>query len=160
MDINQVLTHSVSQSADRTVGQSFCSKHLSVMQLFVSWIAQVQPFYTNLFCSLGGVISSDSVVASLVERDDTDILGRMALKLDGKKTHNWKHLALQLNVPHRVLRNFGSHQRHNSSLMLLKYIPIFDPELTLDQLKGSLASIGRQDVLSVLDKAGIPGIIL
>ena len=109
---------------------------------------------------LGGIISNESVVASLVERDDTDILGRMALKLDRKKTHNWKHLALQLNVPHRVLKNFGSHQRHNSSLMLLKYIPIFDPELTLDQLKGSLASIGRQDALTILEKAGIAGIIL
>ena len=116
--------------------------------------------YTSFLYSLGGVISNESVVASLVERDDTDILGRMALKLDRKNTRNWKHLALQLNVPHRVLKNFGSHQRHNSSLMLLKYIPIFDPELTLDQLKGSLASIGRQDALTVLEKAGIPGIIL
>ena len=116
--------------------------------------------YTSFLYSLGGVISNESVVASLVERDDTDILGRMALKLDRKKTRNWKHLALQLNVPHRVLKNFGSHQRHNSSLMLLKYIPIFDPELTLDQLKGSLASIGRQDALTVLEKAGIPGIVL
>ena len=82
----------------------------------------------------------------------------MALKLDRKSLHNWKHLALQLSVPHRVLRNFGSHQRHNSSLMLLKFIPIFDPELTLDHLKCSLASIGRQDAVAVLDKAGIPGI--
>lgn len=124
------------------------------------WIGQFQPLHTCFLYSLGGVISNESVVASLVERDDTDILGRMALKLDRKKTRNWKHLALQLNVPHRVLKNFGSHQRHNSSLMLLKYIPIFDPELTLDQLKGSLASIGRQDALTVLEKAGIPGIIL
>ena len=111
------------------------------------------------FCSSGGIISEESVVASLVERDDTDILARIALKLDKRKTHNWKHLALQLNVPHRVLRNFGSHQQHNSSLMLLKYIPIFDPELTLDHLKRSLASIGRQDAVIILDKAGIPGII-
>jgi len=114
---------------------------------------------TIFFYSSGGIISEESVVASLVERDDTDILARVALKLDKRKTHNWKHLALQLHVPHRVLRNFGSHQQHNSSLMLLKYIPIFDPELTLDHLKHSLASIGRQDAMILLDKAGIPGII-
>lgn len=83
----------------------------------------------------------------------------MALKLDRRNIHNWKHLALQLNVPHRVLKNFGSNQWHNSSLMLLKYIPIFDPELTVEQLKSSLSSIGRKDVVTVFDKAGIPGII-
>ena len=108
----------------------------------------------------GGVISVDSVVGSLVERDDTDMLGRMALKLDRKRKNDWKGLALQLNVPHRVLRNFGSHQRHNASLMLLKYIPIFDPELTLEHLKECLLSIDRQDAVEVLNKAGIPGIII
>lgn len=106
----------------------------------------------------GGIISKDSVVGSLVERDDTDILGRLALKLDRKRTNDWKGLALQLSVPHRVLRNFGSHQRHNSSLMLLKYIPIFDPELTLEHLKACLVSIGRHDAVKVLDNAGISGI--
>ena len=106
----------------------------------------------------GGLISKESVVGSLVERDDTDILGRLAVKLDSKRKNDWKGLALQLNVPTRVLRNFGSHQRHNSALMLLKYIPIFDPELTLEQLKTCLASIGRQEAVKVLDNAGIPGI--
>ena len=106
----------------------------------------------------GGIISKESVVGSLVERDDTDILGRMALKLDRKSKNDWKRLALQLSVPQRVLRNFGSHQRHNSSLMLLKYIPIFDPELTLEHLKGCLISIGRQDAVEVLENAGISGI--
>ncbi|XP_078349882.1 uncharacterized protein LOC144634708 isoform X2 [Oculina patagonica] len=105
----------------------------------------------------GGIISKESVVGSLVERDDTDILGRLALKLDRKRKNDWKGLALQLSVPHRVLRNFGSNQRHNSSLMLLKYIPIFDPELTLEHLKACLFSIGRQDAVKVLDSAGIPG---
>ena len=109
------------------------------------------------FYPSGGIISQESVVASLVEKDDTGILGRMALKLDRKSKNDWKGLALQLNVPHRVLRNFGSHQKHNSSLMLLKYIPIFDPEMTLEHLKKCLISIGRQDAVLVLDKAGIPG---
>lgn len=104
------------------------------------------------------MISKESVIGSLVERDDTDILGRMALKLDRKQKNDWKGLALQLSVPQRVLRNFGSHQHHNSSLMLLKYIPIFDPELTLEHLKGCLVSIGRQDAVEILENAGIPGI--
>lgn len=117
-------------------------------------------FYSFCMCfdPPGGIISKESVVGSLVERDDTDILGRMALKLDRKSKNDWRSLALQLNVPQRVLRNFGSHQRHNSSLMLLKYIPIFDPEITLEYLKGCLVSIGRQDAVQVLDTAGIPGI--
>ena len=109
------------------------------------------------FYPSGGIISQESAVASLVEKDVTGILGRMALKLDRKSKNDWKGLALQLNVPHRVLRNFGSHQKHNSSLMLLKYIPIFDPEMTLEHLKKCLISIGRQDAVLVLDKAGIPG---
>ncbi|XP_022801867.1 uncharacterized protein LOC111339463 [Stylophora pistillata] len=104
-----------------------------------------------------GLISRESVVASLVEKDDTGILGHMALKLDLRRRKDWKGLALQLNVPHRVLRNFGSHQKHNSSLMLLKYIPIFDPEMTLAHLKNCLMSIGRQDVVVIFDKGGIPG---
>lgn len=106
-----------------------------------------------------GLISQESVVASLVEKDDTGILGHMALKLDMKSRKDWKGLALQLNVPHRVLRNLGSHQKHNSSLMLLKYIPIFDPEMTLAHLKNCLISIGRQDVGLIFDKGGIPGSI-
>ena len=115
--------------------------------------------FCMFFGPLGGIISKESVVGSLVERDDTDILGRMALKLDRKSKNDWRGLALQLSVPQRVLRNFGSHQRHNSSLMLLKYIPIFDPELTVEHLKGCLVSIGRQDAVQVLENAGIPGVI-
>lgn len=106
----------------------------------------------------GGLINEESVVGNLVERDDTGILGHMALKLDRTKTNNWKHFALQLCVPPRVLRNFGSHQGHNPALMLFKYIPIFDPDVTLDHLKGCLTSIARQDAVAVLEKASIPGI--
>ncbi|XP_068727992.1 uncharacterized protein [Montipora capricornis] len=105
----------------------------------------------------GGVISNESVVTSLVERQDLDILGKMALKLDRKMLQNWKHLALQLSVPHRVLRNLGPCQQYNSSKMLLKYIPVFDPELTLDKLKASFSTVGLRDAVAVLESAGIPG---
>ena len=107
---------------------------------------------------LGGLIREESILGNLVERDDTGILGRMAMKLDRTKTNNWKDLALQLCVPPHVLRNFGSRQGHNPALMLFKYIPIFDPDVTLDHLKGCLTSIERQDAVAVLEKASIPGI--
>ena len=45
---------------------------------------------------LGGLIREESILGNLVERDDTGLLGRMAMKLDRTKTNNWKDLALQL----------------------------------------------------------------
>ena len=96
-------------------------------------------------------------MGSLVEREDTAILGEVAVKLDKKCKNNWKALAAHLTVPRRVLRNFGSQTGHNSALMLLKFIPIFDPERTIRDLKHSLNSIQREDVIGILDGAGIPG---
>lgn len=109
-----------------------------------------------------GVLSEDSVVTSLVERQDTDVLARMALRLDGKMSCNWRDLALQLNVPNRVSCNFDPHQQYDndnyhSSTMLLKFIPQFDPEFTLDKLKASLSAIGVRDAVPVIENAGIPG---
>ena len=107
----------------------------------------------------GNLISNESVVGSLVEREDTDLLGQLALKLDRGSTRNWKHLAVQLDIPRRVYRNFGTDQGHNSALLLLKYLPIFDPELTIAALKDVLEKLRRNDVISVLNSAGIPGIL-
>ncbi|XP_029195619.2 uncharacterized protein LOC114961184 isoform X2 [Acropora millepora] len=106
-----------------------------------------------------GVLSEDSVVTSLVERQDTDVLARMALRLDGKMSCNWRDLALQLNVPNRVSCNFDPHQQYDndnyhSSTMLLKFIPQFDPEFTLDKLKASLSAIGVRDAVPVIENAG------
>jgi len=41
--------------------------------------------------------------------------------------------------------------------MLLKFIPQFDPEFTLDKLKASLSAIGVRDPVPVIENAGIPG---
>ena len=114
--------------------------------------------------SSAGVLSEDSVVTSLVEKEDTDVLARMALRLDGRMSSNWRHLALQLNVPNRVLCNIDPHQQYDnnyhSSTMLLKFIPKFDPEFTLDKLKASLSAIGVRDAVPVIENAGIPGMHL
>lgn len=96
-----------------------------------------------------------------MERQDTDVLARMAIRLDRKMSCNWRHLALQLNVPNRVLCNFDPHQQYDnnyySSTMLLKFIPEFDPEFTLDELKASLSAIGVTDAVPVIENANIPG---
>jgi hypothetical protein len=92
-----------------------------------------------------------------VEKDDTDLLGELALKLDRGSLHNWKSLAIQLEVPRRIFKHFGSHQRQNSALLMLKYLPIYDPDLTVQSLKDACEAISKFDVVKFLDASGVPG---
>ncbi|XP_048587364.1 uncharacterized protein LOC116613981 isoform X2 [Nematostella vectensis] len=108
-------------------------------------------------CVTRGITSNESVIGSLVERDDTDLLGRIAMKLDPGYTRNWKSLAIQMEIPRRVFRNFGTQQRHNSALLLFKYLPIHDPDLTIKEIRDACEEMDRHDVVKVLDSSGIPG---
>ena len=105
----------------------------------------------------GSGLKDDIVAGTLVDKDEEYILGRIALKLDKSQPQNWRSLAAGLEIPRKVFRNFGSQQEHNSALLLLKYLPIFDPELSVAMLKDTLDEIDRSDVVQVLDAAGIPG---
>ena len=105
----------------------------------------------------GNLISNESVVASLVEREDRDLLGKLALALDRGSAITWRHLAEKLAIPRRVYRNFGASQGSNPALLLLKYVPIFDPELTIGDLKELLTKTSLQEAVAVLSAAGIPG---
>ena len=113
----------------------------------------------DLHC-LGSGIKDDSVVGTLVEKEGEYVLGKIAVLLDKFHPQNWKALAARLDIPRKVFRNFGSPQEHNPALMLLRYLPIFDPELSVAMLKDTLDEIDRSDVVKVLDASGIPGIDL
>ena len=110
---------------------------------------------TFLYSGCG--LKDDVVVGSLVEKEEEYIVGRIAVKLDKSHPQNWKSLASGLDIPRKVFRNFGSQHEHNSALLLLKYLPIFDPELSVAMVKDTLDEIDRSDVVEVLDAAGIPG---
>ncbi|KAK3740039.1 hypothetical protein QZH41_005156 [Actinostola sp. cb2023] len=105
----------------------------------------------------GSIISDETVIQGVIEIDDIDLLGQLALKLDRGHNQNWKLLARQLEVPGRIFRNFGSHQRQNSALLMLKYLPIFDPDLIVDSLKDTCQAIGLLEVVKFLDASGVPG---
>lgn len=105
------------------------------------------------------MISDGTVIQGVIEREDIDLLGELALKLDRGHQSNWKVLARQLEVPSRIFRNFGSHQRQNSALLMLKYLPIFDPDLTVDSLKDSCRTVGLEDLVKFLDASGVPGML-
>lgn len=92
-----------------------------------------------------------------MEKEEEYIVGRIALKLDKPHPQNWRSLASGLGIPRKVFRNFGSLHEHNAALQLLKYLPTFDPELSVAMLKDTLDEIDRSDVVNILDSAGIPG---
>ena len=106
---------------------------------------------------IGSIVSEESVILGVVERDDTELLGELALRLDRSGPQNWKSLATQLEVPRRISKHFGTRQRQNAAILMLKYLPIFDPDLTVQSLKDACEAISKFDVVKFLDTAGVPG---
>jgi len=107
----------------------------------------------------GGIISDSTVIQGVIEQEDIDLLGKLALKLDRGQNQNWRVLARQLDVPNRIFRNFGSHMKQNSALLMLKYLPIFDPDLDVDSFKEACKTTGLDDVVKFLDTSGVPGML-
>lgn len=84
-----------------------------------------------------------------------DLLEELAVKLDRTHitVHNWKHLALVLDVPRRDIESLQELVILPSpSWQLIKYLSERHPDLTVRQFRDALQTIKRQDAVATLDR--------
>lgn len=84
-----------------------------------------------------------------------DLLEELAVKLDSTHitVHNWKHLALVLDVPPRDIDSLQELVILPSpSWQLIEYLSARHPDLTVRQFRDALQTIKRQDAVATLDR--------
>lgn len=68
---------------------------------------------------------------------------------------NWRHLAESLGVPGDVCLSFICDQEHSPTEDLFEYLETWKPNMTIGDLKKSLRSMSRNDLVQFLESKGI-----
>ena len=78
----------------------------------------------------------------------------LCLDRDTRLIHNWRRLALKLNVDLDVIRRLGQYGDFSPTIRLFDFLAASNPDLTIKKLKDILREIGRNDLVSLLIAKG------
>lgn len=87
------------------------------------------------------------------------LLDEIALALDGTSLtlENWYHLAIKLGVPRKECWKFERLLTQTPTQELFQYLEATRPQMTLKELKETLLSMKRMDLLTFLNNQGLEG---
>ena len=87
------------------------------------------------------------------------LLDEIALALDATSPvlANWYHLAIKLGVPRKDCWNFERHSAQSPTNDLFQYLEATRPLMTLKELKETLHSMERNDLLEYLTSQDLKG---
>ena len=87
-----------------------------------------------------------------------DLIEQMALFLDREMRliPNWKHFSNELKVDVNVINRLKHHADFSPTIRLFEHLEAVQPNLTIQQLKQAFLEIGRNDLFSLLTRAGLP----
>ncbi|XP_022789031.1 uncharacterized protein LOC111328791 isoform X2 [Stylophora pistillata] len=105
---------------------------------------------------VGGSPPTECTLSAILE-ERPKLIEQLALCLDKEMRliPNWKHLASELDVNADVIRRLEKpYSDYSPTIRLFEYLEATQPDLSIEQLKDALLEIGRNDLFSLLTKAG------
>lgn len=104
-------------------------------------------------------IISDSFADALLSEtitNNTKVLDDLAILLDTEYQHggvaSWHDMALLLDIPKEAFDHCLSYSKSSPTESLMMFLSNTKPQFTIRDLKDSLRSIGRTDVVHILDR--------
>ena len=84
------------------------------------------------------------------------LIERLALCLDRERRliPNWKHLSCQLNVDPKVVARLQQYTDFSPTIRLFEYLEVWQPDLSIFELKTALLGIERNDLFTLLTTKG------
>ena len=99
-------------------------------------------------------VVTDQLISEVVT-DNSLFLEKLAkyLDLERRLIMCWKHLAYAMDVPPKERSQFDIFTEHSPTEDLLNYLSDFwNPDLKVEELKGKLKCIHRNDVINDIEK--------
>ena len=78
----------------------------------------------------------------------------LCLDRDTRFIHNWRRLALILQVDLNVIRRLGQYSDFSPTIRLFDFLATANPDLMIKELKEILREIGRNDLVYLLVAKG------
>ena len=99
------------------------------------------------------------VITSKPDSISASLLDEIALALDATSPvlGNWYHLAIKLGVPRKDCWNFERHSTQSPTNDLFQYLETTRPQMTIKELRESLHSMERNDLLEYLTSQDLKG---
>ena len=93
---------------------------------------------------------------SAILRRNPEFIEELCLCLDRntRLIHNWRRLALILDVDLDVIRRLGQYGDFSPTIRLFDFLAASNPDLTIKKLKDTLREIGRNDLVYLLIAKG------